>query len=60
MMRKTKVKEQLEHLPEEFSLEELIERLILIEKIENGLAQSKNGQVASESELDDEIDKWFN
>jgi len=59
-MRKTKVKEQLEHLPEEFSLDELIEKLILIEKIENGLTQSIDGQVVSESELDDELKKWFN
>ncbi len=33
--------------------------MYVVEKIENGLAQSKNNQTISETELDEEIKKWF-
>ncbi len=59
MLTKTKLKEQIEKFPEEFSIDELIDRLILIEKIERGIKQSENGDVISEAELDKEIKKWF-
>ncbi|HZJ19185.1 MAG TPA: hypothetical protein VFD35_02370 [Pricia sp.] len=59
MITKTKLKQQIEHFPEEFSLDELIERLILIDKIERGNEQSKNKETISEDELDAEIEKWF-
>ena len=59
MLTKTKLKEQIEGFPEQFSIDELIDRLILVEKIENGNKQSENGEVISESELDKEINAWF-
>lgn len=59
MLTKTKLKSQLEKFPEEFSIDELIDRLILIEKIENGIKQSENGEVISEEDLDKEINKWL-
>jgi Zn-dependent alcohol dehydrogenase len=59
MITKTKLKEQLENLPEEFSIDELVERLILIEKIETGVEQSKKGETISEEDLDKEIKEWF-
>jgi len=59
MLTKTKLKDQIEKFPEEFSIEELIEKLILIEKIEQGNRQSEKGEIISETELDIEIKKWF-
>ena len=59
MLTKARIKEQIDKLPEEFSLDDLIERLILIEKIESGNKQSENGEVISEEEMDNEIEKWF-
>ncbi len=58
-MTKTRLKEQIDKFPEEFSIDELIEQLILIEKIELGNKQSKNGEVISEAEMENEIEKWF-
>ena len=40
MLSKTLVREQLEKLPDKFSVEELIERMILIDKIQIGIEQS--------------------
>lgn len=59
MLTKTIVKKQLEKLPEEFSLDELVRQLILIQKVEKGLMDSKEGRFISEEELEKEIDKWF-
>ena len=59
MITKTQLEEQLKSLPEEFSIEDLIERLILLEKIETGVKESENNQVISEMALEEEIKKWF-
>lgn len=58
MITKTRLKEQIEHLPEEFNIDELIDRLLVIEKIERGIRQSDMGEKISEQELDKEIGKW--
>ena len=58
-MTKVKLKEQINKFPDEFSIDELVERLILIEKIELGNKQSENEEVISESEMEKAIQKWF-
>lgn len=59
MLTKTKLLAEINKFPDEFSIDELVERLILIEKIEIGNEQSENNQIVSESEMDYEIKKWF-
>ena len=59
MLTKTTLKQQIDSFPEQFSIDQLVERLILIEKIENGNKQSENGEIISEYDLNNEIDKWF-
>jgi hypothetical protein len=59
MLTKSKLKEQIENFPEEFSIDELVERLILVEKIDRGIQQSEKGEIIADSELDNEIEKWF-
>tara|TARA_B100000929_G_C15488981_1_gene413753 strand:+ start:1407 stop:1589 length:183 start_codon:yes stop_codon:yes gene_type:complete len=59
MLTKTTLKQQIDSFPEQFSIDQLVERLILIEKIETGNRQSENGEIISESDLNKEIDKWF-
>ncbi|MCD4773511.1 MAG: hypothetical protein K8R41_09040 [Bacteroidales bacterium] len=59
MLTKTRLKEQIEKFPEKFSIDELVEKLILIEKIEYGNKQSENGDIITDDELDKEIEKWF-
>ncbi len=59
MLTRKKLKEQIDTFPEKFSIDELVEKLILIEKIEKGNEQSERGEVISEQEMDNEIEKWF-
>ena len=58
MIIKEKLKAELDHMPDEFTLDELVERLILLEKIHVGLSQSKAGDVISEEALDKKIETW--
>lgn len=46
-MTKHQVVDSLKSFPEKFSVEDLIEKLIFIEKVEEGLVQSKNGETVS-------------
>lgn len=59
MLTKEKLKEQIELFPEKFSIDELVERLIFIEKVERGERQSLDNDVISHEHLDKEIEKWF-
>lgn len=59
MLTKTKLIAEIKNFPEKFSIDELIEKLILLEKVEMGRQQSKKGDVISEAELEYEVKKWF-
>ena len=59
MLTKTKVLKAIKQLPDEFSIDEMIDKMILLEKIEIGLTQSEKGNVVSDENLDKEITKWF-
>ena len=58
MLVKEKVLETIESLPDEFSLDELFERLILLEKINTGLQEVEEGKVVSQEEAKEKMKKW--
>jgi hypothetical protein len=60
MLTKEKIIKLIENMPEKFSSEEVIERIVLIQKIEIGLEQSENSETYSTEELRKELKKWFN
>jgi hypothetical protein len=57
---KKQIIEAIEAMPQtEFAnVEEVIEEIILLEKIEKGLEAVRKGEVLSEEEIDKEIEKW--
>ena len=59
MLTKKKVIESLNNFPDTFTVDELIDKMILIDKIERGNQQSENGETISEIDLDKEIQEWF-
>lgn len=59
MLTQTKVLKAVKQLPDKFSIDELVDKMILLEKIEIGIAQSQEGKVISDDDLDKEIAKWF-
>ena len=58
-MKKAKVIETLDTLPEEFSTEELIDKLIFIEKVEKGLADMDAGNTITLNQAKERMaKKW--
>lgn len=59
MISKKSVIQGLEQLPDQFSVDELLERLLLIEKIETGLQQSIDRKTVSTVEAKEKLEKWL-
>jgi hypothetical protein len=58
MLTKEKVLRSLQDLPDQFSFDELMDRLFLLHKIEIGQVQSRNNQIISDDDLDKRFEKW--
>ncbi|WP_310391631.1 hypothetical protein [Hymenobacter sp.] len=48
-----------DQLPDNFELDELIDCLLLIQKIEKGREQSRNNQTHSQEEVKQLVKTWF-
>lgn len=59
MLTKEKLLQTLRDLPDKFSVEELFERVILLQKIELGMEQSDKGEVYSTIEAKEKLKKWL-
>ncbi len=59
MLTKEKVINTIAKLPESFSLDELVERMIVLEKIEKGLKDSDEDNVISEEEVEKQMKEWL-
>ncbi len=58
-MKKAVLTETIDQLPEEFALEDLIERLILLEKIEKSRQQVRQGKTYTTEEARQKLNKWL-
>ena len=54
-MKKSSVISTLNELPQKFDLDEFLERLIVIQKIDEGLEDEKNGKTIHH----DKVKKWL-
>jgi len=59
MITKEKLKKHIEKFPDEMSIDDLIDRLVFVEKLENRILQSKNGETIPDKALKLEMGKWF-
>jgi len=59
MLTKDKLIAVADSLPSEFSIDELLEKLIVVQKIEEGLKQSANNQVVSTENAKRKLKKWL-
>ena len=57
-MKRDKALEAIKEFPQEFELEELIERLVFVEKVEKGLQQLDNGKTVSHEQVKEMSQKW--
>ena len=59
MLTKRKVIKTVSRLPDTFSIEEIIDRLVLLQKIEMGMEQSNKGQFVSTKAAKEKLKKWL-
>ena len=59
MLTKAAVIKTITGLPDHFSIDDLVDKMILLDKIEKGIQQADNGNVISDNELDKKIDEWL-
>ena len=61
MITKLRLLEMIKNMPEDKfeDIDILLDRIILLEKIENGLNDIKEGNVISEEEMESVIESWF-
>ncbi|MCK9207974.1 MAG: hypothetical protein M0P66_12755 [Salinivirgaceae bacterium] len=59
MITKTQIRNSLEDLPEDLTIDQLIDRLIFIEKIQKGIDDSKSGRINSKDIAKEKLNKWI-
>lgn len=59
MLSKEKILQTVKDLPDGFSIEDLFERIVLLQKIDAGLEQSKSGKTVSTEEAKKKLRKWL-
>lgn len=59
MLTKEEVIKTISNLPENFSLDELIDKLVFIDKVEKGLAQSNENLVFNTPQAKNRLSKWL-
>lgn len=57
-MKRDKAIETVKEFPQEFELEDLIERLVFVEKVEKGLQQVQQGKTISHEQVKEMTKKW--
>lgn len=57
-MRKSKAIDIVQQMPDSFVVDDLIERLIFMEKVEEGLNDIREGNVVEHSEVIKQVSEW--
>ena len=58
MLTKIKVKELVDHMPDTFSVDDIVGEIILLQKVDTARKQIQNGEFFSEEEMDNDIAQW--
>lgn len=59
MITKENLLKYIGELPDQFSIDELMDKILFLHKIEIGLEQSKNDQIIRNKEVKDQFKKWL-
>jgi len=59
MLTREYVFDALKLMPERFSIDQLFDKLIFVNKVETGLSQSVNGQVNTKEQAKEKLSKWL-
>ena len=59
MLTKTQIIDSLSNLPENVTIDQVIDHLVVVEKIQKGLEDSANGQVYNKDQAKSKLKKWL-
>ena len=59
MITKTQLIDTLDKLPEDLTVDQVIDHIIFIEKVQKGLADSSEGRVNTKEETKKKLSKWL-
>ena len=59
MITKTQIIDSLSNLPENLTIDQVIDHLVVVEKIQKGLEDSENGHVYNKDQAKDKLKKWL-
>lgn len=59
MITKTQLIDSLNKLPENLSIDQVIDHIIFVEKVQKGLADSAEGRINSKEEARQKLNKWL-
>ena len=59
MLKKSQIIDSIKELPDNIEINEVIEQLILLEKVNRGLDESANDKVFSSQEAKQKLSKWI-
>ena len=59
MLTKEKIIAGIQKLPENVTIDEVLDHILLLEKIDKGIDQADKGQVLTEEKVDEKIEKWL-
>jgi len=59
MLTRAQVNDIVKMLPEEFSVDQLVEKLVFIDKVKTGLSQSGQEKVNSKEQAMQKLSKWL-
>jgi len=59
MLTKEKLIQTIKDLPDKFTLDDLLDRIVLLQKIEIGMEQSQSGLTKSTKQAKEKLKKWL-
>jgi predicted transcriptional regulator len=59
MLTKEKVRQTIERLPDSFTVDQVIEELVILNKIEEGLKDVDDGNVYTTEQIHQELKGWL-
>ncbi|WP_114752503.1 hypothetical protein [Pleomorphovibrio marinus] len=59
MITKTQIINSLDKLPENLTIDQVVDHLIFLERVQKGLDDSENGQINTKEEARQKLKKWL-
>jgi predicted transcriptional regulator len=59
MLTKGKIKKTIDRMPESFTIDQVVEELVVPDKIEKGLKEVEEGKVYTTQQVKNQLKKWL-